>query len=161
MTTYAKDTSVSVEKSRAEIERTLARFGASHFLFGSAPGGAVIEFIVGEWRVRFNMKLPDKFEDRFAFRTVYGRKKENPADQREKLWEAECRSYWRALALLVKAKLASVEANITSFEEEFLAHLVVQVGPGKTQTAAEAILPKLIEANKTGKLPPLLPSGLD
>jgi len=36
--TYAVGTSVSVEKSRAEIERILKRYGASHFAFMSSPG---------------------------------------------------------------------------------------------------------------------------
>jgi hypothetical protein len=159
MTTYAKDTSVSVEKSRSEIERTLSRFGASHFMFGHAPEGAIIEFIVGDWRVRFRMKLPSKYDKRFTHRKVYNREKENPPDVAEKMWEGECRSYWRALALLVKAKLAAVEANISTFEEEFLAHMVVNLGNGKTATASDVIIPKLMEANRTGKLPPLLPSG--
>lgn len=32
---YAKDTSVSVEKSRAEIETTLARYGAESFAYAT------------------------------------------------------------------------------------------------------------------------------
>jgi hypothetical protein len=35
MTRYAADTSVSVEKSRMEIERTLARYGADAFAYFS------------------------------------------------------------------------------------------------------------------------------
>ena len=42
---FAENTSVSVEKSRAEIEGTLARYGATHFAYMTGPGRAAIEFI--------------------------------------------------------------------------------------------------------------------
>ena len=38
------------------------------------------------------------------------------------------RQRWRALALCIKAKLEAVECGITSFEEEFLAHVVMPNG---------------------------------
>ena len=44
MSTFAADTSVSVEKSRAEVERTLARYGATAFGYMTEPGRAVIMF---------------------------------------------------------------------------------------------------------------------
>lgn len=33
---YAENTSVSSEKSRAEIERTLQKYGADQFMYGSS-----------------------------------------------------------------------------------------------------------------------------
>lgn len=41
---YAQNTEVSVEKSRAEIERTLQRYGATKFMYGSDTNRAVIAF---------------------------------------------------------------------------------------------------------------------
>lgn len=35
MSRYAETTSVSSESSRGEIERTLSRYGASSFMYGS------------------------------------------------------------------------------------------------------------------------------
>ena len=41
---YAHDTSVSVDRSKAEIERLLQRYGASEFAHGWRAGRAVIQF---------------------------------------------------------------------------------------------------------------------
>lgn len=67
MTTYAKGTSVSVEKSQAEIRKEVQRFGASHFSFAEGPGYGQIDFVVGKkgeerW-IRFRLKLPNKSDD--------------------------------------------------------------------------------------------------
>ena len=35
-------------------------------------------------------------------------------------WEQACRQRWRALALVIKAKLEAIDAEISTFEEEFL-----------------------------------------
>jgi hypothetical protein len=161
MPTYAQNTSVSVDKSKAEIERTLSRFGASHFGYAWKEGTAIIEFAVNERRIRFNMKLPMKIEERFAFRKAYGKLRPNEPAKAEKLWEQECRSNWRALALLVKAKLSAVEAGITTFEEEFLSHTIIVPEKGKkATTVAEWLLPQVnAQYENGGNLPPLLTSG--
>ena len=44
MSIYAKGTSVSVEKSRGEIETILARYGASAFAYATNMGKAMIQF---------------------------------------------------------------------------------------------------------------------
>jgi len=40
--TYANKTSVAPEKSRAEIENTLSRYGATGFAYGTEIGRAMI-----------------------------------------------------------------------------------------------------------------------
>ena len=162
MPKYASDTSVSVEKSRAEIEKLLVRFGASSFAYGWKDGSAIVEFVCGDRRVRFTMKLPSKFDKEFTTRLRYGREAKNTPEQAEELWEQACRSYWRALVLLIKAKLAAVEAGITEFEDEFLSHIVVPAAGGRTTTAGEWLKPQLADAySGDGGLRklPLLPSG--
>ena len=42
MTRYAADTQVSVDASRAEIERTLTRYGATAFMYGWDADRAII-----------------------------------------------------------------------------------------------------------------------
>lgn len=54
--------------------------------------------------------------------------------------------------LAVRAKLEAVEAKITTFEEEFMAHLVIPDGSG--ETVGERIL--ATQALTGGALPPLL-----
>jgi hypothetical protein len=63
------------------------------------------------------------------------------------------RQRWRALALVIKAKLEAVEAGITIFEEEFLAHIVLPDG----RTAGEYMVPQIEESYRTKQMPPLLP----
>lgn len=41
MTTYASQTTVSPDRSRAEIERTLSRYGATGFMYGWSDRGAI------------------------------------------------------------------------------------------------------------------------
>ena len=50
------------------------------------------------------------------------------------------RQRWRALYLVVRAKLEAVEAGIAVFEEEFMAFIVI---PGQNQTIGEILLPRI------------------
>ena len=66
----------------------------------------------------------------------------------EKAWEQAVRQRWRALALMVKAKLEGVEAGIVTFESEFLAHTIM---PGTGMTVGEYVEPELARAIAEGK----------
>lgn len=150
MTKYAADTSVSSDRSRAEIENTLRRYGADRFAYMSERTRAVIGFEANNRRIRFDVPLPDPKAREFTHTPARGTLR-TPAQQHE-AWEQACRQKWRALALVVKAKLEAVEAGITTFESEFLAHIVLPNG----QTVGEMAAPS-IEAAYTGKaMPPLL-----
>lgn len=138
MATYAKGTAVSVDKTQGEIRKEVQRFGASHFSFAEGPGYGIVEFVVGpekaQRHIRFRLNLPDKSDTRFWQTPV--QKFRRSADDARKSWELACRESWRALLLLVKAKLAAVQAGIVSIEEEFLPHTV---DPFTGQTVYEAI----------------------
>jgi hypothetical protein len=56
---YASDTSVSVERSKAEIERLVQRYGATEFAHGWKQGKAVIQFRMRDRYIRFVLPLPD------------------------------------------------------------------------------------------------------
>lgn len=73
--------------------------------------------------------------------------------QQEEIYEQAVKQRWRALALVIKAKLEAVEAGITIFEDEFLAHIVLPNG----QTAGEYMVPQIEAAYETGKMPAMLP----
>lgn len=118
-----------VERSRAEIENVLARYGAQQFMYGWNPEGAVIAFVVrtesGQQRqVRFHLPLPSRDERRFTHHSR-GRR---TADAAEREWEQACRQRWRALLLVVKAKLEAVASGIASFEDEFLSYIMLPDG---------------------------------
>lgn len=145
---YASETSVPVERSKAEIERILRRYGATGFLFGTSPGQAIIGFQTPKHRVRFNVPLPSlgDFE-----RTTRGRRRRSKAEALRH-FDKGTRQVWRAIALVLKAKLEATESGISTFEEEFLAWLLL---PGGV-TVGERILPEIGEIYERG-LPPLLP----
>ena len=117
---YAAGTTVSVERSRAEIERTLARFGAEEFMYGYDKHRAVVAFSAADRRVRFVLLMPDKADRRFTH-TPTG--KARSSDQALAQWEQGCRESWRALAEVIKAKLVAVDSGIVTFEEEFAARV--------------------------------------
>jgi hypothetical protein len=121
---YAANTTVSAEKSKAEIESTLMRYGATSFGYQTEATRAVIQFQAQERWVRFILPMPDPSDHRF---THHSRGARTPK-ARQEAYEQASRQHWRALALAIKAKLESVETGITSFEEEFLAHILLPDG---------------------------------
>jgi hypothetical protein len=139
---YAQDTDVPVEKSRAEIERILTRYGADRFMVGADKEKAVLRFGVGERCVQFELPLPDR---RDFDHTPHRNRKRSEADA-YRAWEQACRSRWRALRLCIQAKLEAVEVGITSFESEFLAHFVMPDGA----TLGSHVIPSL-DVVMTGK----------
>ena len=149
--TYADNTSVSVEKSRGEIERTLGRYGATAFGYMTEAGRAVIMFEAHERRIRFDLPLPRPDERRFTH--TPGKGIARTAAQAQAEWEQGCRQRWRALALAVKAKLEAVEAGIAEFEDEFLAYIALPNG----QTMSEMARPAIARAYDTGTMPALMP----
>jgi hypothetical protein len=148
---YAEQTTVPAEKSRAEIETTLVRYGAERFAYMTMSDRATIAFEAKGRLLRFDVPLPDR-NDR-DFWTTPGRRGTRTAENAHRAWEQACRQRWRALALAIKAKLEVVETGISTFESEFLAHIVL---PGNGQTIAEWITPQMERLYETKKMPPLL-----
>lgn len=145
MSRYANATTVSTEASRSEIEKTLRRYKADAFMYAAEADRAVIQFRIGLRQVRFLLQMPDPKSREF---TQHSRGVRTP-DAAEKLWEQACRQRWRALALVIKAKLEAVSAGITTIEDEFLAHTVLPDG----QTVGQFIQPQLQIAYETGRMP--------
>jgi hypothetical protein len=77
------------------------------------------------------------------------------ADSQSSAWEQAGRQKWRALVLVIKAKLEAVEAGIVTFEEEFLAHIMLPDG----RTVGEWTRPQLEAVYSDGSMPALLPGG--
>ena len=151
MSKYAANTEVSSTRSREEIEHTLTRYGADSFMYAWENDKAVIGFRMFGKMIRFILQMPDKNDNEFTL-TPTGRQRNNPIAQ-HKAWEQATRQRWRALALVVKAKLEAVESGITTFESEFLAHILLPDG----QTAGDYLLPQIEQAYETGDMPTMLP----
>jgi hypothetical protein len=139
---------VSSEISRLEIERTLVKYGADNFAYATAAGKAMIGFTMQGRQVKFILPLQKKEEFRL---TPTGR------DRTEKsqydAWEQACRQRWRALLLVIKAKLEAVECGISCFEQEFMANIVLP----DNRTVGEFMLPQITEAYERGTVPSMLP----
>lgn len=144
MSRYAENTTVDAGSSRMEIERTLVRYGASAFSYGWDQGQAAISFVKDDRQIRFVLPMPDREAREFTHTPARGQKR-TPA-QAEAEWERASRQRWRALALMVKAKLEGVEAGIVTFEEEFMAHVVLPGG----RTVYETIRDDVAESLTTG-----------
>lgn len=149
MSRYAASTSVSVANSKAEIERIVERYGASGFMSAWTAEKAVIAFAMAGRQVRFTLDMPDKTERRF---TQHSRGARSP-EAALKEWEQACRQRWRALALVIKAKLEAVESGIAIFEDEFMANIVLPGG----RTVSEEVRPAIAQAYETGQVQGLLP----
>lgn len=149
MTRYAAQTSVSSTKSRDEIERILVRYGADQFIYGWQDEKAIVGFRMNKRQVKFMLPLPDRKEFRYTPTTERYRSDEAV----ERAFEQAVRQRWRALALVIKAKLEAVETGITEFDDEFLAHIVLPDG----QTVSQFIRPQIDHAYAHGEMPKLLP----
>lgn len=145
---YAEHTEVPIDRSKGEIERILTRYGANGFGYMTKGHQALVMFLAHGKQLRFILPLPMLEE---VSQTPKGRARRGKVAAEE--LERETRRRWRALALDIKAKLEAVETGITMFEQEFLAHIVLPNG----QTVAEAVLPGIEEAYKTGRVVALLP----
>ena len=148
---YAENTDVSSDRSRAEIEKTLTRYGADQFFYGWDNNAATIGFRMENRRVQFLLPLPDRNADEFRYTPAKKYLRDDKAKQAA--YEQAVRRSWRALALVVKAKLEAVESGITTIEEEFLAHIVLPNG----SRVADFMVPQVARAYETGRMPPLLP----
>ena len=149
---YAKDTNVSSELSRIEIERVLIKYGADNFAYATASGKAMICFTMQGRQVKFMLPLPRREEFRL---TPTGR--DRAAGSQVDAWEQACRQRWRALKLVIQAKLEAVECGISIFEDEFMSNIVLPGGG----TVGDFMRPQIEEAYLSGKVPDLLPMLTD
>lgn len=137
---YAQRTKVDQNRSKAEIESLLRKRGASGFVSGESGGNFLLIFEMKNRRIKFVVPM-----------LVPGR---GVAETKAK---AENKRRFRALLLVLKAKLEAVDSKIVEFEHEFLAHIVFD---GST-TVGERMIPQMNRALAEKSLPPLLGSGSD
>jgi len=119
---YAKGTTVSVEKTQGQIQRIVKQHGATMYTAGWLAGGrSAVEFMIRGRRIRWTVpEAPNK------------------ARLSQAAGEAEERRRWRCLLLGIKAKLEFVETGISEFDEEFLAHIVTDSGATVWERVREA-----------------------
>ena len=148
---YAEKTSVSVSRTKAEIEELVQRYGADQFVSGYKSDLAVIGFTMAGRQIRFVLPLPDRKAKEYWY--TPGRGQMRTEEAAHAAWEQACRARWRALYLIIKAKLEAVESGISTVEREFLYDIVLPSG----STVGEWMAPQIAEAYETGRMPAMLP----
>jgi hypothetical protein len=141
---YAQETTVSIEKSQQELSRVLRAAGADQVVLAwdSAQGTGVRFHMQGRFA---QLMVPPPSEKRMKELKAW-RPRWSDLDRLEQ----EQRRSWRALILLVKAKLEAIAAGITTAEREFMPDLLMDDG----RRLEEWALPAL----ETRRLP-ALPAG--
>ena len=146
---YASSTTVPVERTRAEIEALLKQHGATGFGYAWEGPAEMIEFVLSGVRVRLILPMPHL--DDFAYTA---RRQRRTATAQKTAWEQECKARWRALFLIIKAKLVAVDSGITTLETEFMAGVVLPDG----RTLGQWVTPQLEAAISQDRMPPMLPA---
>lgn len=163
---YARETTVAPEKSRFEIETTLRKYGAEGYAYGEDQGRSVIMFRIKSSdptvsvMVRMTIPLPSRTDpgivNNLKFKS-YQRGHRRTENQQAQAFEQALRQRWRAVLLIVKAKLEACASGISTVEREFLADIV---DPATNRTVGEGVFPQLTTNYKDpGNAAPLLLPG--
>lgn len=152
MARYAAATEVPSDRSRSEIERTLRRYGATAFAYGWEGSQAQVGFKLADRQIKFRLPLPDPASEEFTLTPTGKDRSESAA---EAAYEQAVRQRWRALALVIKAKLEAVEAGISTVEQEFMSAVMLPSG----QTVGEWLGPQLGAVYARESMPALLPGS--
>jgi crotonobetainyl-CoA:carnitine CoA-transferase CaiB-like acyl-CoA transferase len=129
-------TSIAVEKSQAEIRGLLRRFIDGGYRIEerkSADGTehAALAFSNGQHEVRFVAEIDPPDYDAVSVLARRARTRTR-AEIEDELREAHRRETWHGLAQAIKARLRSVDVGVQTFEEAFLANIVVDTDTGET-----------------------------
>lgn len=145
---YAQQTDVPAGRSRDQIERVLVKYGASRFMYGWEEGYACVAFEMHGHHIKFLLPMPSPTQAGILM-TPTGRKRTQK--QVNEAYEQACRQRWRALHLVIKAKLEAIESGIRTFEQEFLDAIVTEDG----STVGDRVIPE-VRSLKQGKPLPQL-----
>lgn len=143
---YAEETKVPLGQSIAEIISMLRRAGAQRIAQYEEPERFTVTFQLGDRLVRFRVPLVTEYKGPASHGN--GRRVD-----RAKWIAQRNRQRGRALMLVIKAKLESVESEVESFEEAFLAQVVMSDGA----TIYERVREPIAVEYSTGQSIPLLP----
>lgn len=148
---YAEGTTVPIERSIVEIVRLVKGAGAERVAQYEEPGRFTVQFEIEGRMVRFRVRLPGT-EDVPAVRGD-GRRR-TTKELLDKV-DAMQRQRARALLLVIKAKLESVDSEVETFEQAFLPNVVLADGA----TVYERIAEPIAAEYRLGAAQPLLLSG--
>lgn len=120
---YGAYTKVPLDRTMQEINSLLKKSGATRIAQVEDDDTLAFQCFIAERLLRFSIKLP-----------------EHPQQRRQR---------GRALLLVIKAKLESVESEVETFDEAFLGNIVTPGG----STVADWLIPQIEEGYRVGKMP--------
>lgn len=136
-------TSVSIDKSRGDINRLLQKAGADGIQWSELyrpERQTQIQFIREEKVYR--LSIPIHLED-------LERERENIAPSRyDQLINQRERSMYRAMFHYIQSLIKAQEHGLISFEEAFIGHAGVFLPGGEESTVSEAILTHKLDVSK-------------
>lgn len=132
---YAENTTVPIERSIAEIVTSVKRAGAERVAQYEDLSSFAIAFDLAGRHIRFRVALPDIT----AIPAVRGDGRRRTTAELISKRDALHRQRARALLLVIKAKLESVESEVETFEEAFLANIIMADGATVYERIADPI----------------------
>jgi hypothetical protein len=151
---YGEGTSVSVEKSLTEITALVKKAGAIRVAQMEDVDALAVQFFLTDRMLRFRVPIPTA-DDIPARDNGNNRYIDIPLSARQKKAEAIRKQRARALLLVIKAKLESVESGVETFDEAFLPNIVMSDGA----TVWDRISEQLALEYQSGKPMPFLLEG--
>lgn len=138
-TPYAAQTEVPVFRSKAAIEQLLIQHGATEFISGWNESHDTLQFKMRGQLIRFVLPRPNPKDRKFNYdRSGYAL---SPVNRTKRIDQAD-RQRWRALYLVIRAKLEAIQSGIAIYEQEFLAFIV---DPISGLTVGDILVPRLQE----------------
>lgn len=147
---FAAGTGVEIATTRAELERLLSGYGADAVVMGWDGPVSTIAFRLRGRHVRYTIERPTRSD---SVVSSYPSGKPRSSYAIAEAVAAEYRRRWRALLLVVKAKLELVAAGDSDFDDEFLTHVMLPDG----SLVRDWMGPQVARAYDTGEMPTLLP----
>jgi hypothetical protein len=145
---YAAKTTISFDRSIGEIIGMVRAKGAAQIAQMDNGDMFILAFSMNERQIRFTIPLPTIAE----MPQRDGRNSPIPNARKAEMVEQARRQKGRALMLVIKAKLESIESKVETMEQAFLANVVL----ADNRTVYESAQSQIAIAYETGKVTPLM-----
>jgi hypothetical protein len=152
---FATGTGVSKDQTIVSIEALLDAFGATGFAYAKQGRRQVLAFEMHGRQIRLMLDIPPVNDPDLlplARAMAKAAKIALPSNQAQ-AYTLVTRQRWRALHLVIKAKLVAIQDGIRTFDQEFAFDTALPNG----MTLGDALAPHLARAAQTGFLPQILP----
>jgi hypothetical protein len=149
---FAEGTTVQAGSTKGQIEDLLTSHGCDRYGTMADFATAWILFQHEGIGYKISIQLPDPDDKAFTEYVSRGTRYARADTAARDLYVKELNRRWRALYMVMKAKLVAVDEGITTFVDEFLSHAVLPGG----DSFGEHYAPELRKAALDGRMPGVL-----